>query len=279
MWRHATWALCALLVAGCVDFSPALRRQQATALATQSGWEELQLPAGEFVLAAFVPREPHSAATLTIYIEGDGLAWISRSQVSTDPTPLQPVALELALRQPTGAAAYLARPCQYVQGGDRRNCAEAWWTGRRFAPEVVTATGLAIDRLKQRFSAQRLVLVGYSGGGAVAALVAAQRHDVTLLVTVAGNLDTQTWTTLNRITPLSGSLNPADAWAALSGVPQLHLVGERDRDVVPAVARAYQARFPPDRRPALRIVPGFDHHCCWVQQWPALYPTLMAATP
>lgn len=279
MWRHAAWVLCALLVTGCVDFSPALRRQQATALAAQSGWEALQLPAGEFVLAAFVPRQLHPAATLTVYIEGDGLAWLSRSQVSADPTPMQPVALELAMRQPGGAAAYLARPCQYVQGPDARNCATAWWTDRRFAPEVVTASSLAIDQLKLRFSAQRLVLVGYSGGGAIAALVAAQRHDVALLVTVAGNLDTQAWTALNRITPLSGSLNPADAWAALSGVPQLHLVGEHDRDVAPAVARAYQARFPPDRRPALRIVAGFDHHCCWVQQWPELYPTLMAAMP
>ena len=137
-----------------------------------------------------------------VRIEGDGLAWLSRSQVSADPTPMQPVALELAMRQPGGAAAYLARPCQYVQGPDARNCATAWWTDRRFAPEVVTASSLAIDQLKLRFSAQRLVLVGYSGGGAIAALVAAQRHDVALLVTVAGNLDTQAWTALNRITPL-----------------------------------------------------------------------------
>jgi dienelactone hydrolase len=279
MRRHAAWVLCTLLVAGCVDFSPALRRQQAATLAAQAGWEALQLPAGEFVLAAFVPRQPHPAATLTVYIEGDGLAWLSRSQVSPDPTPLQPVGLQLALRQPGGAAAYLARPCQYVQGGDRRNCAEKWWTGSRFAADVVTASSLAIDQLKQRFSAQRLVLVGYSGGGAIAALVAAQRHDVALLVTVAGNLDTQTWTKLNKITPLSGSLDPADAWATLSGVAQLHFVGANDNDVQPAVARAYQARFPPDRRPALHIVPGFDHHCCWVQQWPTLYAELAAALP
>lgn len=277
MWRYAAWVLCLLSLAGCVDFSPASRRQHAAGMAAASGWEALSLPAGRFVLAAFVPRQLHAADTLTVYIEGDGLAWLTRSQVSSDPTPMQPVAFELALRQPAGAAAYLARPCQYVEGAEARSCRTAWWTGSRFAPDVITATGLAIDQLKQRFSARRLVLVGYSGGGAVAALVAARRHDVALLATVAGNLDTQAWARLNRITPLSDSLNPADAWASLSGTPQLHFTGADDHDVEPAVVYSYQSRFPADRRPVVQVIAGFDHHCCWVQKWPALYPLLTAA--
>jgi hypothetical protein len=49
---------------------------------------------------------------LTVYIEGDGFAWLSRSQASYDPSPLNPVGLELALRHPLGESAYLARTCQ-----------------------------------------------------------------------------------------------------------------------------------------------------------------------
>jgi hypothetical protein len=45
----------------------------------------------------------------------------------------------------------------------------------------------------------------------VASLVAARRHDVVRLVTVAGNLDHLAWTTLHGVSPLTGSLNPADA--------------------------------------------------------------------
>lgn len=275
--RAAGWALC-LLLAGCVSLpAPAARRQQAVSLAAGAGWAPRRLATDTFVLTAFAPREHARADTLTLYIEGDGLAWISRSLPSADPTPLQPLALQLALRQPTGAAAYLARPCQYAEGRDAANCATSWWTSHRFAPDVIRATNQAIDQLKQEFQARQLVLVGYSGGGAVAALAAAQRQDVALLVTVAGNLDTAAWAKENKLTPLRDSLNPADAWPALAAIPQHHFAGADDRAVAPAVAQAFAARFPPDRRPEVEVIPGFDHHCCWVRDWPALFAGLPAA--
>lgn len=263
-----------LLLGGCVDFSPELRRHDAERLAEAAGWEGIRLPAGNFVLAAFVPHRALQSDILTVYVEGDGLSWISRSQVSGDPTPMHPVGLALAMRQPGGAAAYLARPCQFVTGSDAAGCESSWWTGRRFAPQVIVASDLAIDQLKQRFGARRLVLVGYSGGGAVAALVAARRHDVIFLATVAGNVDTDAWVRRNKLSALSESLNPADAWQALSTVPQLHFVGGRDRSVGVDVARSYQARFPVGRQPALKVIDGFDHVCCWVERWPSLYPLL-----
>ncbi len=33
---------------------------------------------------------------ITIYLEGDGMAWLSRNQISPDPTPNDPIALSLA---------------------------------------------------------------------------------------------------------------------------------------------------------------------------------------
>ena len=85
-----------------------------------------------------------------------------------------------------------------------------YWTTHRFAPEVIRASDLALDRLKTLFGAQRLVLVGYSGGAAVALLVAARRHDMGQIITVAGNLDHQAWTHYHHVQALSGSLNPVD---------------------------------------------------------------------
>jgi len=221
-------------------------------------------------LAAYIPSMPVKNEVLSVYIEGDGLAWLTRSQVSTDPTPLNPIGLELALRHSKGTAVYLARPCQYVQGADSVGCKAGYWTKRRFSAEIVSASSLAIDQLKQMFGATKIVLVGYSGGGAIAALLAAKRSDVIQLVTVAGNLDHVAWTSLHHISPLDGSLNPSDAWEALQAIPQLHFVGEKDQNVSVQVINAYLARFPLEHQPTVRVVKDFDHICCWKDQWAAL---------
>jgi dienelactone hydrolase len=122
-----------------------------------------------------------------------------------------------------------------------------------------------------------LVLIGYSGGGAVAALVAARRGDVIELVTVAGNLDHATWTAIHHVHPLDGSLNPVNAIDALQNIPQIHFVGERDKNVNTAVVNAYAERFPVNRRPRIQIVPEADHSCCWVDRWPVLLKQFLPA--
>ncbi len=274
MARGCSLLLLVLLsaLAGCLNLSPELRRDNADQLASASGWQKVRLSAGRFVLAGYLPKNiPGHSTTLTVYIEGDGLAWITPSLASTDPTPQHPIGLMLALHHPKGAAAYLARPCQYAEGEDRRGCSVEYWTDKRFAPEVVEASDRAIDQFKEKFQAQRLVLVGYSGGGAVAALIAARRHDVALLVTVAGNLDHQKWTAQHHATPLTGSLNPPDAWEQLQDVPQLHFVGGRDQVVGRGVAESFANRFPANKRPETQVIQDFDHTCCWADQWQVLF--------
>lgn len=262
--RHAAFVLAAL--AGCASQDLALLRKQAATVATDAGWTRTLLDTGSFSLIAFTPPAQPPSSMLTVYIEGDGLAWIDSSTPSFDPTPIHPVALKLALADRHGQVAYLGRPCQYAQESERRNCRNRYWTSHRFAPEVIEATNLAINQLKARSGATHVRLVGYSGGGAVAALAAARRQDVTALVTVAGNLDHAYWTRANRITPLSGSLNPADAAAQLQHVPQRHYVGGRDRTVDASVARSYAARFG-SPVPPVTVVPEFDHQCCWEKSW------------
>lgn len=260
-----------LALAGCADLSPQARRNHANQLADTAYWHKLRIQTVTFVLSAYVPGNFTRTDVLTVYIEGDGLAWLSRSQASPDPTPRNPVGLQLALRHPRGAAAYLARPCQYTEAGDSANCRRFFWTDGRFAPEVIEASDQAVSELMRRFGATRLMLVGYSGGGAVAALVAARRKDVVGLVSVAGNLDHRKWTDMHHVPALSGSLNPADAWAALVTVPQVHLVGGRDEVVSREVIESYVSRFPAGERPAVVIRPDFDHVCCWVDRWHSVW--------
>jgi len=115
-----------------------------------------------------------------------------------------------------------------------------------------------------------LRLVGYSGGAAVAALVAAKREDVVQLVTVAGNLDHRAWTTWHQVSDLSQSLNPADARRELSAIPQYHLIGEKDKVVPPALIDEFVAGFSSSEKIMVREIPDFDHQCCWVQRWSSL---------
>lgn len=275
-WKTLSEIFLVLILTGCSlglgVISPEQRMENAERLAGLHGWRPMQLSVAPFTLVAFAPEIVYSTEMLTVYIEGDGLAWISSSQPSTNPTPVRAVGLELALQHPGGGAVYLARPCQYVQEAEAGSCSATYWTVGRFAPELIDATNRAVDQLKQHFNASTIELVGYSGGGAVAALVAARRKDVSRLVTVAGNLDHDVWTNIHRVRALKSSLNPADAWQALLDVPQLHFVGAADKKVPRAVVESYQAHFPENNRPEIRVIDGFDHSCCWVENWAELYP-------
>lgn len=259
-----------LAVAACTTLSSSQeRRVYADRLAARSDWRETMLRTGSFDLAAWLPGSIVADEHLTVYIEGDGLAWLSSATPSSDPTPITPIGLQLALAQPGGNAAYLARPCQYV---DDSRCEKRYWTAERFSPEVVSATGRALDILKNRFGASRMTLVGYSGGAAVAALTAARREDVAAIVSVAGNLDHRAWTTYHHLAPLAGSLNPADDRERLADVAQWHFVGADDRTVPADLTRTFAETMPKAR---VIVLQENGHRCCWVEQWPELWSRVL----
>ncbi|MBP6700397.1 MAG: hypothetical protein KA135_04085, partial [Halioglobus sp.] len=141
--------------------------------------------------AWFSPRR--EAQGVTVYIEGDGLAWVSSRRPSENPTPGDPMALKLALAQPAGNVVYLARPCQYVDTDTQPQCRQNFWTEGRFSEPVIRSTSDALDAIKKHYDSEAVSLIGYSGGGAVAVLVAARREDVRQIITVAGNLDHLEW--------------------------------------------------------------------------------------
>ncbi len=266
MKRRLAILLC-LIVTACSSLAD--RQALAPRLTRTSGWSFETLTGGSFAMAAAV-APLRASPTLVVYLEGDGFAYVTRSRPASDPTPLDPTALRLALAHPDQGVnlAWLGRPCQYVMSPE---CRAAYWTDRRYAPEIVDGISAAIDQLKARSHATRLVLVGYSGGGAIAALLAARRGDVARLVTVAGDLDLGYWTARQKLTPLSGSLDPADFAPALAGVPQVHFAGGKDEVVGTDVARAYLARLPASAPARLIEVPAFSHSCCWVRDWPQLF--------
>lgn len=271
----AAWALLLALGTAACSTSPLHLINPGSAardMADDAGWRELRLSTSHFDLAAFAPAATAAGGPLHVYVEGDGRAYGPRG-AARDPTPVRSTGLSLALADPAPAALYLARPCQYVAAAERRNCDAAYWTTARFHENVVASMNEAIDAHLAALGAPApaIRLIGYSGGGAVAALIAARRDDVAGLITVAAPLNHAAWTSHHRITPLYDSLNPADA-AGLARVPQIHIAGAEDRIVPPTViaplVEALRARGAP--RAAMVTVAEADHDCCWAALWPGL---------
>jgi dienelactone hydrolase len=202
--------------------------------------------------------------SIDLYIEGDGLPWITRTTVSDNPTPINPLGLKLFLKDSHECAVYLARPCQYISSS---TCKQKYWTSHRFSSEIIESFNEALDKIKKSSSASSFRVFGYSGGGAIAALLAVKRDDIHVIVTIAGNLDIDAWTKEHYISPLYGSLNSADFARQLSKVEQYHLIGRKDDIVGESVFKSYMQKFKDKSNIHYKIYKSFNHHCCWEKTW------------
>lgn len=240
------------------------RIERAEALAAQGGLEPQFFP-GALPLAGWSRR---GSGPLWVFLEGDGLAWLSPTRPSMNPTPLNPVGLRLAMVDPADNVLYLARPGQFLPTKD---VAAQYWLEARFAPEVVDAVTKAVQQHASASGTNEVVLAGYSGGAALAVLVAAQlqaQRDLQVLglVTVAGNIDHDIWTQRRNLSPLSASMNPADVAKQLVSVPQRHLVGTKDEQVPAYVLDSFLQRSGSDRCIEVRRYP-LGHDGPWEEVW------------
>ena len=268
----ACWLIGTL--AGCVALDP---NAHADALAGPAGLHRELIDTGSFVLTAFArisrPDEP-----VRLYIEGDGQAWLSRTEPSLDPTPRQAEGLALAAADPAPNVVYLARPCQFTPMAMNPRCGIPYWTGKRFAPEVVASMNEAVRQFAARAPGQAVELVGYSGGGALAVLVAARRTDVASIRTVAGNLDDEFVNRLHDVSSMPQSDNAIDFASRVAAIPQIHFSGADDTVVPPAVAQRFVDAAGVRCARALTI-PGLAHDSRWSRRWPgllAIAPACMA---
>ncbi|MCY1276700.1 hypothetical protein D9M68_165790 [compost metagenome] len=222
-------------------------------------------PTQPFPLALAAPPQRAPAPRLRVYLEGDGHAWATARQPSTDPSPRQLLVAELAFGDPTPSV-YLARPCQFV---DAAGCTPALWTDRRFSAEVLASLDQALDRLKARYRNTDFELIGYSGGGALALLLASRRDDVAQVQTLAGNLSPRLWAQRLQLSPLRGSLEPLDQRARLARLPQRHLLGDADRIVPAELFDDYRAALGDATCLEHVRLPGVSHQQGWAQAWAA----------
>lgn len=265
---------CILLLQGCIGTQRATdidtRILAAKGIAQHAGMKEKVLSTENFSFLSFTGSQTNTD-TLTIYIEGDGHAWDNTRTPSSDPTPVTPIALELSARDYSHGVAYLARPCQYLKITKSAGCdSQKQWTSARFSPLILRNTSDAIDQLKHQFRSNRIVLVGFSGGATLALLLAASRQDVAQVISVAGNLDTEAWSHYHHLSPLEGSLNPADYSPILQRIRQTLLIGRMDEVTPPTLTQTYLSHFQDRSLIQAIYFEGFTHNCCWTNNWGGL---------
>jgi pimeloyl-ACP methyl ester carboxylesterase len=238
------------------------------AAAEKSGFRKELIDTGDFTILAY-SRIKKLGMSLVIYIEGDGSAWETRTRLSEDPTPRDPLVIKLAAIDPSPNVAYLARPGQYTLIG-ASSCNPSYWSDERFSETVVKAMDQAVEHLKSKYGAKEVSLIGYSGGGAIAVLVAARRGDITKLRTVAGNLDHVSVSNYHGVSSLGGSLNPIDVATGIAILPQRHFAGESDNVIPSFIARSFVKRAGDKNYDRVIIVKGATHSAGWVEQWAEL---------
>jgi pimeloyl-ACP methyl ester carboxylesterase len=260
----------ALRIARCL---PALLLAGLLAACHSLQLEELASGTGQVVAspaAAALPQRyllkaaPVHDGVLRVYFGGDGRPWAGGAPAS-DPTGRYQLGLRLFRADPR-AGAYLGRPCYQLEPDERAPCDPRLWTSGRYGPVVVDAMAVALRELRGRSGAERVELVGYSGGATLALLVAAREAYVERVITVAPLLDPEAWTAHHGLLPLTGSLSPLEA-PRQRGLEEWHLLGGQDTVVPQALARRYAARYPGAR---FRVIREFDHRCCWLEHWPSL---------
>ena len=247
-----------MLTAGCEDLTARAERSARTA-----GFRTTVVAGARYQHEIFERRSP-SDENLYVFVEGDGAPWSAGgTRISRDPTPRRPLGLALALRTP-GTVLYLGRPCYFAARTDSA-CTTSLWTSERYSAAVVESLAAVVNRYTTTNTPRRVVLVGYSGGGTLVALMTSRITVPTAIVVIAGNLDVGAWTEWHGYRPLVGSLNPATQAPLNSTLPQWYLVGDRDENVPERINHRYLDHVNPAR---IWRFPDFDHVCCWVDEWP-----------
>lgn len=213
----------------------------------------------------------HSSKTLHIYLDGDGTPWIA-GRPSDDPTPVNPMVLNL-MALDTAPAVYVGRPCYHGVTAIGA-CSSRFWLKDRYSEEVVDSLSAVVKQLLGRGGYEKVAWFGHSGGGALAALLAARFPQTASVVTIAANLDLDAWADYTGHIDLSGSLNPTSLPPLPRSVRQRHYAGGKDKVVPPALMAKAVAHL----GSGLIVFDDYDHVCCWEQMWPTVLDDLAEET-
>jgi len=235
-----TLSLVIALLGGCAGPS-----ERFAARASALGFGAARVEGEGFAHVVYRPAglRPDGGRVLHIYLDGDGTPW-ERGRPAPDPTPREPLVLRLMALDPAPRV-YLGRPCYHGLAA-APPCVPALWTGARYSEAVVVSLAAAARQLLVMTGHTEIVWLGYSGGGTLAVLLASRAD-------------------LHGQSRLAGSLSPARRPPLPPRIYQRHYAGGRDRVVPPGIVAGGEILSE-----TLRVIPEYDHTCCWVELWPRL---------
>lgn len=218
-------------------------------------------PALNLHARTFGANAPDMVKTLVVVLHGDGSAETRSDHYR--------FAEAVSRTIPNSAAFALLRPGYGDSAGNRSPGQAGLGYGDDYTQERINAVAQSIGMLRQRFAAARLILVGDSGGAAIAADIAGMRPDLLDAMVLVGcpcalpewrkGMQKQRHGTA-WATPVA-SLDPLKtAGGVMPGMRAAVLVGLDDKITPPALSRAYaEALALRGIATDLRIVPGRGH--------------------
>jgi len=252
--------LCTLLLLTACQQSPSKQfQQQALAL----GFTPQLIKTAQFQHKIYFNHLTERSNTLHVYLDGDGTPWENNRWISDDPTARNPLILRLMAEDKTDSI-ILGRPCYYGLSHSFA-CHHRYWTSHRYAAIIVESMVNALTRWLQNKHYTELVLIGYSGGGTLAVLMAERIKGVNIMiVTIAANLDIVGWQHQHHYLPLQGSMNPVDRPPLNPEIRQFHFAGKDDTTIPASLIKKYVQQQQQAQYFELR---GQTHSCCWEQKW------------
>ena len=231
-----------LILAACAPSEPRIK-----------GFSSETFLANDIQLSGQVKEIKHGEK-LRVYIDGNArTTGFFKKRATLD----YPVAAKLAQKDKYPYILYLNRPCYFIE--DERCTPEAWESGR-YLPEIIEEMRQALLQIKTKYRIPEFEFVGYDGGAAIALLLATRIKNMPIKVyTIAGILDTAQYALLTDEKLHPETLNPASEGFSLSNIPQVHLVGAKDKQIPLSLTKDYAKRVPNPVLMQIKSYPSADH--------------------
>lgn len=225
--------------------------------------ERQRVESGVFAHYTFAKSGCRAAEGATpVFLDGDGSSWIRAGVVSEDPTPGDPIALDLLIADPA-CGLYVSRPCTFGLARSDPRCNPAVWTVDRYSEQAVASLASVLDRIVP--AGRPIVLVGYSGGGLLASHLANRIPAVSGVITLAANLDLAAWVAHHGYAPELVARSLPSPFPIRDGVVSLHVFGALD-----AISPASLSTAVLGRKSEILVLDAIDHACCWPREWPRI---------
>ena len=252
-----------LLITCGLTLSCATPSENFYTVAIEQGLIEQQVTGQKFQHKIYRSKNINSSKTLHVYLDGDGTPWERNRWIAKDPTARNPLILEL-IAQDITPSILLGRPCYYGLNRSHQ-CHSKYWTSHRYAQEVVDSLADALNTWLSHYDDfDDIILIGYSGGGSLAMLMAEKVQRVKKVVTVSANLNVSAWSQFHGYKAIEHSLDPAQQEAINNNIIQFHFAGKNDKIVPAFIIKDYAKN---QKNAKYVEFPDYDHTCCWKNVW------------